>query len=104
MEQSGEKKWVRAQVIADYQNGLSLWKVSMKWRGQATQVEIRKWLEGQVRPRSSQLQGPSEDEVEARRLEVQSWWTPEQASKRWVGRLIQPKVSIHSSASKLLPD
>jgi hypothetical protein len=46
----------------------------------------------------------SEEEVAARKLEVQAHWTPEQASRRWVGRMIQPPDSIHSSASKLLPD
>jgi hypothetical protein len=101
---TSEKRWVKVQVIADYHHGMSLWKLAQKYRGMATQVEIRQWLGNKVRPKSGEMEHIDESEVAQRKLEVQSHWTPEQASKRWVGRLIQPKVSIHSSASKLLPD
>lgn len=97
-----EKQWLRDQVRMDYQNGMTLWAVCHKWQNQLTQIEVRQFLEGMIRP-----VGPtpvSEEEVVQRRLWVQSQWTPEQASKRWVGRLLARPESIHSSASRLLPD
>ena len=101
---TSEKRWIKVQVIADYFNGMSLWHLARKYMGQASQVEIRQWLGDKVRPKSGEMEVISEEEVAERKLQVQAHWTPEQASRRWVGRMIQPPDSIHSSASKLLPD
>lgn len=87
----------------DYASGMNLWQLGRKYRGVATHQQIRGWLGEDIRVKGvrSHL---SEEEVAQRKLEVQSWWTPEKASRRWVGRLIQRPETLQSSASKLLPD
>jgi ribosomal protein S2 len=100
---ASEKRWIRDQVIADYANGLSVWRVAKKYQGMATQKEVREWLAGTTR-RKGCFQVVGEEEVAQRKLEVQANWTPEQASKRWVGRLLTRPETMHSSASRLLPD
>ena len=87
----------------DYAAGLNLWQLGRKYRGAATSQQIRGWLGEMIRVRGIR-DNLSEDEVALRKLEVQANWTPEQASRRWVGRLIAKKDSMQSCASKLLPD
>jgi hypothetical protein len=103
MQMTGEQRWIKEQLQRDYLAGMNLWQIGRKYKHQASQKEIRLWLGGLVR-RVGVERVVSEEEVAQRKIEVQASWTPEQASRRWVGRLLQRSETIHSSASKLLPD
>jgi hypothetical protein len=103
MQMTSEQAWLQEQVRKDYASGMNLWQLGHKYKGTATHQQIRAWLGKLVRVKGIR-DNLSEEEVAQRKSEVQSWWTPEQASRRWVGRLITRPETIHSSASKLLPD
>jgi hypothetical protein len=103
MQMSSESRWIAGQVRMDYAAGLNLWQLGRKYRGVATHQQIRGWLGESIRVKGIR-DNLSEEEVALRKAQVQANWTPEQASRRWVGRLLQRSESIQSSASKLLPD
>lgn len=92
---------VKAMVLRDYQSGLSIWKVRQRYHW-LRQCDIRKALEGHVRPKNTQRKkDPDPDELAKRRDEVKAAWSDEVASRRWVGRYLTQAESRGSCLSAL---
>lgn len=91
------------QARQEYLKGASLWDLTIKYRG-IPRMRIRSWIEDILRNRRDQAKERlSESEVAQRAAEIRSGWTPEMASKRWVGRYSQTVAETRgSSLSKTL--
>jgi hypothetical protein len=101
-EVSKSQSSLRDQVIADYQSGLSLWTVQNRWAAVFNKSEVKRILTGIMRPKGSPKSEPSEEEVALLRDEIKSKWTPEQASRRWVGRYLSRPESLGEGLSREL--
>lgn len=90
------------QVRQDYESGMSVWAVQNKWAASLLKTEVRLCLEGMIRPKGELATDPSEEEVAREREQIRAKWTPEQASRRWVGRYLSSPEQAGRQFSKIL--
>lgn len=90
------------QVREDYMSGMTLWAVQHKWKRVLEKYEVRLILGRMIRPKGGGCKELSDAEVEERKRQVRENWTPEQASKRWVGRFLSNQDQVGKQFSKIL--
>lgn len=93
---------IRSEVKRDYLSGMTLWAVMHKWKRRLSQQQVREILNGMIRPKGSQAKELSAEEVEERKQSIRNQWTPEQASRRWVGRYLSSQEQMCKQFSHIL--
>jgi hypothetical protein len=95
---------LREKLREEYEKGESIWALSIA-NPQVPKKWIRLILDDLVQKRLMEKDLPvNEEEVAQRVLEISSKWTPEEASRRWVGRAWDSRERLQASASRLMPD
>ncbi len=95
---------LKEEVLEAYLSGLSMWGVSQKFPW-LKKHQIREALEGHIRPKNTQrVRDPSPEEIAERSAAVKESWSPEQAGRRWVGRMASQAESRGSCLSDLFRD
>jgi len=92
-------------MVADYQTGMSILDVQRKWsRWPKRAVSLMLHQSGVVRARDDRrADDPSPEEIERLRDLTRDSWSPEEASRRWVGRTANRYLEASRMMSKLLP-
>jgi hypothetical protein len=93
---------LECQVRREYMEGMSVWNLQNKYALQLSRSQIRRMLDGVIRPRGVKKCEPTEEEVARLRDEIKARWTPEQASRRWVGRYLSRPESLGEGLSREL--
>jgi hypothetical protein len=95
---------LRSQIVEDYLSGMSVWRVGEKYHW-LRKRDLRAILGQHVRPKNTQrVTDPSEEELAERRDAVRASWTPEVASRRWVGRYLTQAEDRGACLSRLFRD
>ena len=97
-----EEESLESRIRREYQEGQSIWTLQNRYALQFTRTQIRQLLEGIIRQRGVKKSDPSEEEVARLRDEIKAKWTPEQASRRWVGRYLSRPESLGEGLSREL--
>lgn len=97
-----EAESLESRIRREYMEGQSVWNLQNKYALQFTRTQVRQLLEGMIRPRGVKNSDPSEEEVARLRDEIKAQWTPEQASRRWVGRYLSRPESLGEGLSREL--
>jgi hypothetical protein len=101
VSQTAEESLVE-QIQREYREGASLWSLQNRYAQQFTKTQVRTLLEGSLRPKGRAKSVLDESEVVRLRDEIKAKWTPEQASRRWVGRYLSKAESLGEGLSREL--
>ena len=94
---------LKARIVKEYMEGASIWFLRNKYASLLSHAEVRRTLEGIVRPRGEPtISDPSEEEIIAARDALKAQWSAEVASKRWVGRYLSSPEERGSALYKAL--
>lgn len=94
---------LKERIVKEYLAGASIWSLRNKYARLIPHSEVRRLLEGIVRPRGEPSHAdPTEEEIVRERDRTKSQWSAETASKRWVGRYLSSPETLGEALSKAL--